>query len=85
MLRWSACVPAHTLHAALHNPTVLARIGHQELTDLMRGYGYEPHFVEGDDPAVVHQCLAGTLDTILAQIRQIQGTARSLDAVARAI
>ena len=37
------------------NPTVLARISRQELTELMRGYGYEPHFVEGDDPALVHQ------------------------------
>ena len=38
------------------NPTVLARISRQELTELLRGYGYDPHFVEGDDPAVVHQC-----------------------------
>ncbi|CAN5907922.1 phosphoketolase family protein [soil metagenome] len=59
------------------NPTVLARISRQELTDLMRGYGYEPHFVEGDDPALVHQSLAGTLDTILARIREIQAAARS--------
>ena len=58
------------------NPTVLARISRQELTELMRGYGYEPHFVEGDDPAVVHQSLAGTLDTILARIREIQRAAR---------
>ena len=49
------------------NPTVLARISRQELTELLRGYGYDPHFVEGDDPAVVHQSLAGTLDTILAR------------------
>ena len=61
------------------NPAVLARIGRQELTELMRGYGYEPYFVEGDDPPLVHQCLAQTLDKILAQIRQIQSTARSLD------
>jgi xylulose-5-phosphate/fructose-6-phosphate phosphoketolase len=52
------------------NPTVLARISRQELTDLIRGYGYEPHFVEGDVPAVVHQRLAGTLDTILAEIQK---------------
>src|ERR1700676_445658 len=59
------------------NPTVLARISRQELTDLIRGYGYEPHFVEGDVPAVVHQSLAGTLDTILAEIQKIQKAARS--------
>ena len=59
------------------NPTVLARISRQELADLIRGYGYEPHFVEGDVPAVVHQSLAGTLDTILAEIHEIQKVARS--------
>ena len=59
------------------NPTVLARISREELTSLLRGYGHEPHFVEGDDPLLVHQSLAGTLDTVLAQIRQIQSTARS--------
>ncbi len=59
------------------NPTVLARISRQELTELLRGYGYDPHFVEGDDPALVHQSLAATLDSILAQIRQIQSAARS--------
>ena len=59
------------------NPTVLARISHQELTELMRGYGYEPHFVEGDDPALVHQSLAATLDIILLRIQEIQRAARS--------
>jgi xylulose-5-phosphate/fructose-6-phosphate phosphoketolase len=62
------------------NPTVLARISREELTDLMRGYGYEPHFVEGSDPDVMHQTLARTLDTILAEIRDIQGTARACGA-----
>ena len=59
------------------NPTVLARIGRDELTELLRGYGYDPHFVEGNDPPVVHQCLAGALDTILVRIREIQSAARS--------
>jgi len=68
------------------NPTILARIGREELTDLLRGYGYEPYFVEGSDPEVMHQTLAGTLDTILAEIREIQSTARArgpAEAVAR--
>jgi xylulose-5-phosphate/fructose-6-phosphate phosphoketolase len=65
------------------NPTVLARISRQELTELLRGYGYDPHFVEGDDPALVHQSLAATLDKILAQIRQIQSAARSAGATGR--
>src|SRR6185437_3739385 len=59
------------------NPTVLARIGRDELTELLRGYGYEPFFVEGDDPALVHQILAGALDTILARINEIQTAARA--------
>ncbi len=59
------------------SPTVLARIGHDELDQLLRGYGYEPHFVEGDDPAIVHQAMASTLDRVYARIRQIQSDARS--------
>ena len=59
------------------NPTVLARIDRNDLIALMRGHGYEPHFVEGDDPALVHQSLAGTLDKALAQIQRIQADARA--------
>ncbi len=59
------------------NPTVLARISREELIELFRGYGYEPHVVEGDDPALVHQSLAGTLDTIVSRIRDIQSAARA--------
>jgi len=59
------------------NPTVLARISREELTDLLRGYGYEPLFVEGDEPAAMHQALAGTLDRVLAEIRTIQTNARA--------
>ena len=59
------------------NPTILARISRKELIDLLKGYGYEPHFVEGTDPEVMHQALASTLDTILGEIRKIQNTARA--------
>ena len=65
------------------NPTVLARIPHDELSDLLRGYGYDPHVVEGDDPMVVHQALAGTLDTALGQIREIQAAARKGKSIPR--
>jgi xylulose-5-phosphate/fructose-6-phosphate phosphoketolase len=58
------------------NPTVLARIPEGELTALMRGYGYTPHFVIGDDPAAVHQQLAATLDAVLDDIAAIQDAAR---------
>jgi xylulose-5-phosphate/fructose-6-phosphate phosphoketolase len=60
------------------NPTVLARIDRDELTQLLRGYGYEPWFVEGDDPESLHQTLAATLDSIIEQIRRIQREARAL-------
>ena len=58
------------------NPTILARISDDELAALMRGYGYEPHFVVGDDPATVHQELAATLDEVLDDIAAIQHRAR---------
>ena len=61
------------------NPTILARISRDELTALFMGYGYQPYFVEGDDPALVHQNLAGTLDKVLAQIQAIQQAARAVD------
>ena len=59
------------------SPTILARITRGELEALFRGYGYEPHFVEGDDPASVHQIMAGTLDRIVQKIRRIQSDART--------
>jgi xylulose-5-phosphate/fructose-6-phosphate phosphoketolase len=59
------------------NPSVLARIPESEVADLMRGYGYEPHFVGGDDPHAVHVQLAATLDRVLDAIAAIQRDARS--------
>jgi xylulose-5-phosphate/fructose-6-phosphate phosphoketolase len=58
------------------NPTVLARIPHRELESLLNGYGYRVHLVEGDDPKLVHQQLAATLDTVIAEIHAIQRRAR---------
>ena len=58
------------------NPTILARIPHAELEDLMRGYGYEPFTLEGDDPAVMHQKAAAIFDTIFDRIAAIQKAAR---------
>jgi len=65
------------------NPTVLARIPEHELTELFRGYGWDPHYVEGDDPAMVHQKLAGTLDEVLDRIAAIQEQARNRGATGR--
>jgi xylulose-5-phosphate/fructose-6-phosphate phosphoketolase len=59
------------------NPTVLARIPESELRDLLQGYGHAPTFVSGDDPAMVHQELAASLDLALNDIRRIQESARS--------
>jgi len=58
------------------NPTVLARIGHEQLEQLLRGYGYEPYFVEGDDPAKMHPLMAATLDKAIGKIKEIQRLAR---------
>ena len=57
-------------------PTVLARVPQEELESLMRGYGYEPYFVEGDEPDDVHQQMAATLDTVFSEIRRIQDSVR---------
>lgn len=58
------------------NPTVLARISHEELEQLMIGYGYKPYFVEGDDPATMHQMMAATMDRCFDEIAEIQRRAR---------
>ncbi|MFZ5659283.1 MAG: phosphoketolase family protein [Pseudomonadota bacterium] len=59
------------------NPTVLARISREELEALFIGYGYRPYFVEGDEPAPMHQQMAATLDRVIGEIRAIQHSARS--------
>ena len=58
------------------NPTVLARIDHDELNALFVGYGYKPYFVEGDEPELLHQQMAATLDKVLDEIKAIQQNAR---------
>jgi xylulose-5-phosphate/fructose-6-phosphate phosphoketolase len=68
----------------INNPTLLARISHEELRDLFRGYGWTPHFVEGSDPDLMHQQMAATLEECVLEIRRIQHEARSTGAPARA-
>jgi xylulose-5-phosphate/fructose-6-phosphate phosphoketolase len=58
------------------NPTILARVSHEELEALFVGYGYKPYFVEGSDPAVMHQKMAETLERAVADIHAIQKAAR---------
>jgi xylulose-5-phosphate/fructose-6-phosphate phosphoketolase len=67
------------------NPTVLARIPREELAALMRGHGYKPYFVEGDDPATMHQLMAATLDQVVAEIKKIQRDAHAQKNVTRPI
>jgi xylulose-5-phosphate/fructose-6-phosphate phosphoketolase len=62
------------------NPTVLARIPHDELVSLLEGYGHVVHVVAGDDPAAVHRSLADTFDAALDEIAAIQRTWRAGDA-----
>jgi xylulose-5-phosphate/fructose-6-phosphate phosphoketolase len=59
------------------NPTVLARISHRQLESLFIGYGYKPYFVEGSNVEAVHQLMAQTLETVMAEIKRIQHEARA--------
>jgi xylulose-5-phosphate/fructose-6-phosphate phosphoketolase len=64
----------------ISNPSILSRISHEELESLFRGYGYTPYFVEGDDPEVMHEKMAATIEICITQIRTIQSEARQSEA-----
>ncbi|CAN5138137.1 phosphoketolase family protein [soil metagenome] len=61
----------------ISNPTILARIDHDELEQLLTGYGWTPHFVEGSEPEAMHRRMAEVMDIVVREIRQIQADARS--------
>jgi xylulose-5-phosphate/fructose-6-phosphate phosphoketolase len=61
----------------ISNPTVLARIEHEELEQFLRGCGWTPYFVEGDDPDTMHELMAATLDKAVEEIRRIKENARN--------
>ncbi|MDN3551212.1 phosphoketolase family protein [Mucilaginibacter aquaedulcis] len=61
----------------ISNPTVLARITHEELEQLFMGYGWTPYFVEGDDPMLMHEAMANTLEKVITQIHQIKCDAKA--------
>ena len=67
----------------INNPTVLARISHEELQALFVGYGYTPYFVEGSDPESMHQAMAATLEHCVLEIRNVQEQARRSGKAAR--
>ena len=58
------------------NPTIFGRLSHEELVDFFHGCGWEPYFVEGDDPMPMHRKMAETLDTVIERIKEIQKNAR---------
>jgi len=61
------------------NPSLLARITHEELEELLRGYGWTPYFVDGDDPETMHQLMALALDEVIKDIQQIKFNAQGQD------
>ena len=77
-IRDGAVLPILNLNGyKINNPTLLARITHEELEDLFKGYGYTPLFVEGSESSSMHQAMAATLDHCIETIRSIQAEARS--------
>ncbi len=84
-IRDGAVLPILQLNGyKINNPTVLSRISHDELESLFVGYGWTPYFVEGSDPADMHQKMAATLENCVLEIRRIQQEARASGKATRA-
>jgi len=83
-IRDGAVLPILNLNGyKINNPTLLARISHEELENLFKGYGYTPYFVEGSDAESMHQAMAATLGHCVSAIRTVQHEARSSGTPAR--
>ncbi len=67
------------------NPTIFARMSHQEITDFFHGCGWEPYFVEGEDPMTMHRLMAETMDKVIERIKEIQENARANNDPARPV
>jgi xylulose-5-phosphate/fructose-6-phosphate phosphoketolase len=77
-IRDGAVLPILNLNGyKINNPTLLARISHEEIENLFKGYGYTPYFVEGSDSDSMHQAMAATLDQCVQTIRSLQQEARN--------
>ncbi len=77
-LRDGAVLPVLHLNGyKINNPTILARISHDELQKLLEGYGWTPHFVEGSDPMEMHGRMAGAMEDCVVEIRKLQAAARA--------
>jgi xylulose-5-phosphate/fructose-6-phosphate phosphoketolase len=84
-IRDGAVLPILNLNGyKINNPTLLARVSHEELENLFKGYGWTPHFVEGEDVDLMHQEMAGTLEDCVLEIRRIQEEARATGKASRA-
>lgn len=83
-IRDGAVLPILNLNGyKINNPTLLARISHEELENLFKGYGYSPCFVEGSDPASMHQAMAATIDHCVGTIKAVQAEARQTETAVR--
>jgi xylulose-5-phosphate/fructose-6-phosphate phosphoketolase len=83
-IRDGAVLPILQLNGyKINNPTVLARIDHDELENLLKGYGYTPYFVEGSEPDSMHQAMAATLEHCVNEIRAAQKEARGSGVASR--
>jgi len=83
-IRDGAVLPVlHLNEYKIANPTILARIPHEELEALLIGYGHKPYFVEGEDPLEMHRKMASTLEQSINEIRDLQQQARSSRNAAR--
>ncbi len=83
-IRDGAVLPVLHLNGyKIANPTILARIPREELESLLNGYGHKPYFVEGDDPATMHQRMASVLEQCINEIQSLQKHARSTGDTAR--
>lgn len=77
-VRDGAVLPVLNLNGyKINNPTLLARISHEELENLFKGYGWTPYFVEGSDPETMHQRMAAVMEHCFTEIRKIQEMARA--------
>jgi xylulose-5-phosphate/fructose-6-phosphate phosphoketolase len=77
-IRDGAVLPILNLNGyKINNPTLLARIGHDEIENLFKGYGYAPYFVEGSEGASMHQAMAATLDQCIQSIKEVQQETRT--------
>ena len=82
--RDGAVLPIYHLNGyKINNPTVLARTSHEELENLLQGYGWTPYFVEGSDPDTMHQAMAATVEHCVSEIRRHQSEARAGGTVSR--